>query len=182
MERLSPLSAWLPEKTRANIRKWAELLDPRALQSYTLRVKPRCDQLEKGVADQEALERETLDHVAGISRAFVGRVVDGGEALWDMEYLFPEGKPVDPTLLCRRLLVPKVLSRAKDVCRYCGHPVIDHWGDNCGGCQHGLPGVYGSTMEGIDHTQGLPGCPCVSMGLPDDWVLPAHKEGAHAPV
>lgn len=75
-----------------------------------------------------------------------------------------------------------MLSRAEDVCRYCGHPVSVHGGDNCGLCMFGTPGLYGTTMEGIDPSQALPGCPCIAAGLPDDWVLPAHREGADAPV
>ena len=58
--------------------------------------------------------------------------------------------------------------KSEGTCRYCLHPAADHWADGCGGCMHGFPGR--ST------------CMCASMNLPADWLVPASKEGADAPV
>lgn len=147
-------------------------LDATARAAYDAEIEPVLNALRSEETKAEALAdlmREATELSRIIARAYVGRVIDGGAGLFDLESLFPaSGRNPGaalPLQVCDLLLVPSVLSFAVPTCRYCGHPSDDHWGDGCGLCMW--------THEA---------CSCTSMYLPADMSRPPTKEGADAPV
>lgn len=137
--------------------------------------------------NDEALLRhlaQAYEQMVTITRTYVANVVDGGGQLYDrmttLGYLLPARARPNPVQLARMLTVPRVLARAGDVCRYCGHDANLHQADNCGGCMFGTPGLYGTTLEGRG-AEVATTCDCVALGLPHGWILPIW-EHAHEAV